>query len=159
MAKYTFKYGNGTREFEYPEEDVIKVLEPSVVELPHKSEEEIIRDAIENPIGSPKLEEIIKPGQSVCIVVPDVTRAWARPAIICHVLVEKLEKIGVKDEDIIFLSAVGTHRLQEEVDFENLIGKDFCARFKHINNHADNEDEFVVTGTSTRGNHLIQKFN
>ena len=24
MAKYTFKYGNGTREFEYPEEDVIK---------------------------------------------------------------------------------------------------------------------------------------
>ncbi|MBD9218784.1 nickel-dependent lactate racemase [Anaerotignum sp. MSJ-24] len=152
MAKYTFKYGNGTREFEYPEEDVIKVLEPSVVELPHKSEEEIIRDAIENPIGSPKLEEIVKPGQSVCIVVPDVTRAWARPAIICHVLVEKLEKIGVKDEDIIFLSAVGTHRLQEEVDFENLIGKDFCARFKHINNHADNEDEFVVTGTSTRGN-------
>ena len=108
MAKYTFKYGNGTREFEYPEEDVIKVLEPSVVELPNKSEEEIIRDAIENPIGSPKLEEIVKPGQSVCIVVPDVTRAWARPAIICHVLVEKLEKIGVKDEDIIFLSAVHT---------------------------------------------------
>ena len=34
MAKYTFKYGNGTREFEYPEEDVIKVLEPTVLNFP-----------------------------------------------------------------------------------------------------------------------------
>ena len=112
MAKYTFAYGNGTVDFDYPEEEVIKVLEPAELEKSTKTEEEIIRDAIENPIGSPKLEEIIKPGQSVCIVVPDVTRLWARPSVIVHILVEKLEKIGVKDEDILFISGVGTHRLQ-----------------------------------------------
>ena len=28
MAKYTFAYGNGTVDFDYPEEEVIKVLEP-----------------------------------------------------------------------------------------------------------------------------------
>lgn len=151
MAKYTFLYGEGTVDFDYPEEDVIKVLEPAQLEKSSKTEEEIIRDAIDSPIGTPKLEEIVKPGQTVCIVVPDVTRAWARPSVICHILVEKLEKIGIKDEDILFISAVGTHRLQEEEDFELLIGKDFCQRFKHQNHYCDSED-FVVTGTSSRGN-------
>ena len=127
MAKYTFKYGTGTVDFDYPEEDVLRVIEPAELEKSTQTEEQIIREAIENPIGSPKLEEIVKPGQSVCIVVPDVTRLWARPSVIVHILVEKLEKIGVKDEDILFISGVGTHRLQEEEDFENLIGKDFCA--------------------------------
>ena len=151
MAKYTFAYGNGTVDFDYPEEDVIRVLEPAELEKSTKTEEEIIREAIENPIGTPALEEIIKPGQSVCIVVPDVTRLWARPSVIVHILVEKLEKIGIKDEDIIFISGVGTHRLQEEEDFEKLIGKDFCARFKHMNHYCDSED-FVTCGTTSRGN-------
>lgn len=151
MAKYTFLYGDGNVDFDYPEEDVIKVLEPAELEKSSKTEEQIIRDAIENPIGTPKLEEIVKPGQTVCIVVPDVTRAWARPAVVCHILVEKLEKIGVKDEDILFIAAVGTHRLQEEEDFELLMGKDFCQRFKHQNHFCDSDD-FVVTGTSSRGN-------
>ena len=158
MAKYTFKYGNGTVDFEYPEEDVIKVIEPAPLEKSEKTEEQIIREAIENPIGSPKLEEIVKPGQSVCIVVPDVTRLWARPSVIVHILVEKLEKIGVKDEDILFISGVGTHRLQEEEDFENLIGKDFCARFRHQNHYCDSDD-FVTVGTTSRGNEIqVNKF-
>ena len=114
MAKYSFRYGDGTVDFEYPQEDVIKVLEPNKVEIPNKGEEEIIREAIENPIGSPKLEEIVKAGETVCIVVPDVTRLWAKPAVICKILVEKLNKIGVKDDDILFISGVGTHRLQEK---------------------------------------------
>ena len=27
MAKYTFKYGTGTVDFDYPEEDVLRVIE------------------------------------------------------------------------------------------------------------------------------------
>ena len=124
MAKYSFRYGDGNIDFEYPQEDVIKVLEPNKVDIPCLDEEEIIRKSIENPIGSPKLEEIVKAGQTVCIVVPDVTRLWSKPAVICKILVEKLNKIGVKDSDILFIAAVGTHRLQEEEDFINLIGED-----------------------------------
>ena len=96
MAKYSFKYGDSNIDFEYPQEDVIKVLEPNKVDFPDLTEEEIIKNAIENPIGSPKLEEIVKAGQKVCIVVPDVSRLGARPAVICKSLVEKLNKRGVK---------------------------------------------------------------
>ena len=68
MAKYSFKYGDSNIDFEYPQEDVIKVLEPNKVDFPDLTEEEIIKNAIENPIGSPKLEEIVKAGQTVCIL-------------------------------------------------------------------------------------------
>ena len=156
MAKYTFKYGTGTLDFDYPAEDVINVLEPSVIELPDMTEEEIIRNAIENPIGSPKLEEIIKPGETVCIGIPDITRNWAKPKLVCQILIEKLEKIGIKDEDILFISCVGTHRLQEPEDFEALLGKEFCERFRHQNHFCDSDD-FVVTGTSKAGN--VMEFN
>jgi nickel-dependent lactate racemase len=150
MAEYTFKYGDKTVDFEYPKEDVIRVLEPSKVELPNLSEEEIIRNAIDNPIGCQRLEEIVKPGQTVCIAVPDVTRLWSRPSVICRVLVEKLNAIGVKDEDILFIVAVGTHRLQEEEDFKALIGEDLYKRIK-IENHLCDGD-VVETGVSTSGN-------
>lgn len=82
---------------------------------------------------------------------PDVTRLWARPSVIVHILVEKIEKIGVKDEDILFISGVGTHRLRKKKNFENLIGKDYCARFKHQNHYCDSDD-FVTCGTTSRGN-------
>lgn len=150
MAKYSFKYGDSNIDFEYPQEDVIKVLEPNKVDFPDLTEEEIIKNAIENPIGSPKLEEIVKAGQTVCIVVPDVTRLWARPAVICKILVEKLNKIGVKDDDILFIAAVGTHRLQEEADFKNLIGEDLYKRIKIENHFCDGE--VVQTGVSSQGN-------
>lgn len=150
MAKYSFRYGDGTVDFEYPQEDVIKVLEPNKVEIPNKGEEEIIREAIENPIGSPKLEEIVKAGETVCIVVPDVTRLWAKPAVICKILVEKLNKIGVKDDDMLFISGVGTHRLQEKEDFINLIGEDLYKRIR-IENHLCDGD-VVETGVSSYGN-------
>ncbi len=150
MAKYSFRYGDGNIDFEYPQEDVIKVLEPNKVDIPCLDEEEIIRKSIENPIGSPKLEEIVKAGQTVCIVVPDVTRLWSKPAVICKILVEKLNKIGVKDSDILFIAAVGTHRLQEEEDFINLIGEDLYKRIR-IENHLC-DGEVVETGVSSYGN-------
>ena len=150
MANYQFRYGDGTIQFDYPEEEVLRVLEPNQVDIPLRQEDEIIRDAIEHPIGSPKLEEIVTAGQTVCIVVPDVTRLWSRPAAICRVLVEKLNKIGVPDENILFIAAVGTHRLQEEEDFIQLIGEDLYKRIK-IENHLCDGD-VVETGVSSYGN-------
>ena len=60
------------------------------------------------------------------------------------ILVEKLNKIGVKDSDILFIAAVGTHRLQEEEDFINLIGEDLYKRIR-IENHLC-DGEVVETG-------------
>ena len=89
MADFSFKYGDGHMDFSFPEEDIIKVIEPNHIEVPEATETQRISDAIDNPIGTGKLEEIIKPEDTVCILVPDMTRQWGRPAEIMSVLVPK----------------------------------------------------------------------
>ena len=74
MANFSFKYGDGHMDFSFPDEDIIKVIEPAHVELSGLSETEIIAEAIKNPLGCGKLEEIIKPTDTVAILVPDMTR-------------------------------------------------------------------------------------
>ena len=97
MANFSFKYGDGHMDFSFPDEDILKVIEPAHIEVPEATEIERIAEAIDNPLGTPKLEEMIKPTDTVCILVPDMTRQWGRPAEILSVLVPKLEAIGVKD--------------------------------------------------------------
>jgi len=50
----------------------------------------------------------VKPGNTVCIVISDVTRAWQRMSIYLPHIVKELNDAGVKDKDIRFLSALDT---------------------------------------------------
>ena len=54
MANFSFKYGDGHMDFSFPDEDIIKVIEPAHIEVPEGTEEEKIRAAIENPLGTQK---------------------------------------------------------------------------------------------------------
>ncbi len=47
MANFSFKYGDGHMDFSFPDEDIIKVIEPAHIEVPEGTEEEKIRAAIE----------------------------------------------------------------------------------------------------------------
>ena len=120
MANFSFKYGDGHMDFSYPDEDIIRVIEPAHVPVPEGTDEEKVLAAIENPIGCGKLEEIVKPTDTVCILVPDMTRQWGKPEVEVKVLVKKLEEIGVKDENMLIISATGTHRDQTPEEHEIL---------------------------------------
>ena len=60
MADFSFKYGDGHMDFSFPDEDIIKVIEPAHVTIPEGTEERKIAEAINNPLGTGKLEEIDK---------------------------------------------------------------------------------------------------
>ena len=150
MAEFTFRYGDGKMNFNYPEEDIIGIIEPGQCDIPQISEKEKIIQAIENPVGMPRLEEVIKPGESVCMIVPDITRQWGRPAQIIEELVLKLEKIGVKDEDILILCGTGTHRKQTPEEHALIVSQGVYDRIKVEDHDCDNN--LVKVGTSFRGN-------
>ena len=65
--------------------------------------------ALETPIGSPALEDIVSPGQSVLIVVSDATRATASAQIV-NLLVRRLIQFGIAPGDIAIIFATGIHR-------------------------------------------------
>ena len=60
-------------------EEIAAELEPNAVELEQKTVPELVRAALAHPIDSKPLKELVKPGESVCIIISDVTRRWQSP--------------------------------------------------------------------------------
>ena len=71
--KLKFKIGTDAQYVEVKESSLISVLEPPHVDTA-ADEQGIIRYALDNPIASPKLGEIVKPGEKIAIVTSDITR-------------------------------------------------------------------------------------
>ena len=66
-------------------------------------------EAIRNPIGTKPLREIVHAGETVTIVISDITRLCGTSEFL-PVIVAELNSVGVKDEDITVIVATGTHR-------------------------------------------------
>ncbi|MCR3761168.1 nickel-dependent lactate racemase [Clostridium felsineum] len=144
------KYGDSKLEIDVDEENVIEIIKSNKFETT-KTEEEIIKEAIENPIDSARLKELVHEGETVCIVVPDVTRTWQRTDKYLPKLVEEINAGGVKDKDIIFLSATGSHRSQTREEHERILGKELSKRFKVIDHDCLDKDNLVYLGQTTYG--------
>ena len=152
MADFKFKYGDGEQCFSYPDEDIIAVVEPAKVEIPAGTEEEKALYALEHPMDCPPLEETVTAEDTCVILVPDTTRQWSHPAAMLKVLVAKLNKIGVPDEHILIVSAVGTHKKQTPAEHISIVGEDIYKRIKVVDHDCDSN--LVKVGTSFRGNDI-----
>jgi nickel-dependent lactate racemase len=123
------KFGKQKVEIDIPEKNLLGVLRSRQVPCA-PTEEEAVLKALENPIGSPRLRELVKPGEKVCIVICDLTRSWQHTAVYLPFLVEELKKAGAKDEDIFFLSATGTHRFHTPEEHRSLLWDKLYGRYK-----------------------------
>ncbi len=155
MSKYEMKFDRGTIGFEIPDKDLLGVLKSRDIPCA-ATEEEAVRLALENPVGTPRLKDIVKPGESVCIVTCDTTRLWQHPKVYLELLVEELIKGGSREEDIFFLSGTGTHRNQTPEEHRAILGEKLYARHK-IYDHQSQDDEMTYFGTTSRGTPV--KFN
>ncbi len=106
MAIIELKYGRESIPFEFSA-DRFEVL-GKTANLPPLSDAEIGRK-LDAPIDSPPLDELIEPGNSVLIVVPDATRRTAAGQIV-NLLVRRLIAAGTAAFDIRIIFATGIHR-------------------------------------------------
>ena len=113
------KYSNIEFEVNIPETQIICELESNVVDIPQKSVEEHIEYALDNPIGAGDISTVVKKGDKVAIIVSDITRKWQSMSTYLPILVDRLNKCGIEDEDIIVVSACGTHRRQTDEEHKN----------------------------------------
>ncbi|MCL1941606.1 MAG: nickel-dependent lactate racemase, partial [Synergistaceae bacterium] len=149
MSKYSLKFDREKTEVEIPDENLLGVLKSHDVPCA-ATEEEAIRKALENPIESARIGDKVKPGEKVCIVICDLTRAWQRTHIYLPFLVEEIKRGGARDEDIFFMSGTGTHRAQTPEEHKVLLGEKLYERHK-IYDHQCKADEMVDFGTTGYG--------
>src|SRR5688500_91366 len=68
-----------------------------------------IGERLDSPIGTGRIEEIVKPGGTVLIVVPDATREVGCGQVV-NLVVRRLIASGVNAFDIRIIFATGIHR-------------------------------------------------
>src|SRR5713101_5003836 len=107
MREILLGYGRGSVSFSYDEHRYQVLARPPSGERPLSDVE--IGKALDAPIESPPLQEIIAAGESVLIVVSDATRATASAQIV-NLLVRRLIQIGVAAQDIAIIFSTGIHR-------------------------------------------------
>ena len=119
--KLSFGFGAGTQEAEVPEKNLLGVLHANEVKLDLTGEAEV-RRALEEPIGSPRLREIVKPSEKIAVVTSDITRPMPTYKVM-PALLDELYAAGVRAEDITLVFALGSHRKQSDEEKKKLAGE------------------------------------
>lgn len=109
----------------------------------------VIREALENPIGTGPLEDLLKPNHSVVIMVDDITRPTPAAEILPFIL-ERIERVGIPDEAVRIFAAMGTHRPMTEEELRIKLGDSVRERYRVINRDY-REGNFVPLGHTESG--------
>jgi nickel-dependent lactate racemase len=125
-----------------------EMVEPNPVK-PLADVEQDVAEALAQPIDTPPLREMARPGDSVCIVFTDVTRA-SPDRLLVPALLRELEAAGVRDGDITLLCGIGMHRPSTREERITKLGVDVLTRYRIIDNEPQNPDALIDLGV-TRG--------
>lgn len=142
-------YGRGELELKIPRKNHAATLAPRF-KAGLKDEAGAVKQALENPIGTKRLREMAKGKKSAVIVVNDITRPTATYKLLPH-LMQELKDGGMKEDQVQFLVATGTHRDNTREELEGMLGKDVVQRFKVVNHHCQDDKIMVDLGKTSGG--------
>lgn len=148
-------YGDRKMDIDVPESAFIaEYQEGSLIENPR----EAVLNALSNPLGMPPLSTLAKPGMKVAIGFDDITRPNLPARTILPILVEELNRAGIKDRDILFICASSNHRKPTRTELANHLGPTLFNRFWRLNaivNHdCTNQEELTYLGITESGRYV-----
>ena len=149
MKTYDFAYGRGRKQFPIDESLVVKEVRTEEF-TPMSDVRKGVLDAVYNPIGCDAIDKIVKPGDTVAFICNDPTRV-ANSFDFMPVLVDEMNRLGVKDEDMKIVFALGTHRAMTHEEMVEGVGENVASRLKMYNSICTNDDDFEYFGTTSRG--------
>lgn len=134
-------------EFIIPDKNLIEVIEPKIT---NEDEHEIIANALENPIGCARLNQIVNEKSRVLILVDDNTRNTPADKILSILLCELHERIKDKNR-IQFLVAGGTHRPMTCEEKIKKLGQYVIDQYVIYDHDAYDESSLVPIGKTSAG--------
>lgn len=153
MAVVKFPYGKEMVSLDIADDRLKAVL---VSNLHHykaeKGQAELVKDALEHPVGTPKLSELAKGKKKVVLIASDHTRPVPSKAIVPAML-EEIRK-GNPEAEITILIATGCHRETSKEELVNKFGEEIVAKENIVVHDCDNS-ELVNIGTLPSGGECI----
>jgi nickel-dependent lactate racemase len=152
MKRYPIPCGKRKIELEIPDRVPVQYVETrKMAILPDVKK--AVEEALSHPIGTPRLREMVRPGQKVALVVTDISRKLPEE-IILPLLLQELLAGGIAKTDITAVVATGTHRPNTPQELREKFG-DVVNEISFINHDAYNSDGLVDLGRSSGGIPLI----
>lgn len=154
MANIKLPYGKEFLEVEIPDERLNAILESDINKYkPELSEIDLVREALENPIGTPRLRDMAKGKNKVVIIASDHTRP-VPSKVIMPLMLEEIRK-GNPDADITILISTGCHRATTKEELIEKFGPEIVANEKIHVHDCDDESMLVNIGVLPSGGLLI----
>jgi len=138
--------------FDLPDDwNLLAMAEPREVDAVQDIEAEVKR-ALDNPIGMEPLSKIVPnlENKKTVILSEDQTRP-TKVGSIALPLMNELNRLGIPDEDIQVIIARGTHRHPTDDEIKDKLGDEVLKRVKVSVHDADDQDNLVLVGTTSRG--------
>ncbi|MBW8382519.1 MAG: nickel-dependent lactate racemase, partial [Youngiibacter sp.] len=154
MTNIKLPYGQGYLEAEIPDERIAGILVSDMHHYkPSETQVEIVRKAMENPIGTPRLKDMAKGKKKVVVIASDHTRP-VPSKVIMPLMLEEIRK-GNPDADITILISTGCHRGTTEAELLSKFGPEIMATEKIYVHDCDDESMLINIGTLPSGGELI----
>ncbi|MFQ6094575.1 MAG: nickel-dependent lactate racemase [Candidatus Bathyarchaeia archaeon] len=148
-VKIQLPYGKEKVFAELPTHRLVFVVKPK--DFPGvEDDEEEIRRAFRNPVGTPRISELVRPGQRVVIVADDLTRVTPCRKII-PIILDELNAAGVKDENIKLIIGLGTHRPMTRNEIVHRFGKQVVDRIEVMNHTPFDKGNLAYLGRLASG--------
>lgn len=134
-------YGHEQLKLSLPPATPWEVIKPAALEPLEEPLQSII-DALQNPINSPPLKQIVRVGEKVCLLVNDSTRV-ARSELFLPPLIDTLIGSGIDKEDLSIVFTNGTHRPLTKAEMTELAGE-YAASLVAMYNHDSKDSAGLV---------------
>lgn len=149
MTDVSFLYGKGKLDYSFGSE-LKGVLESSINDYkPELSEQELVLDAMKNPVGSERLSVLARDKRKIVIIASDHTRPVPSKFIIPPML-EEIRSVN-PDADITILIATGCHRGTTKEELISKFGEDIVKNEKIYIHDCDEREKLVNIGTLPSG--------
>ena len=148
MKRYDVDWNGETRGLEVPQDNVvaeIKMTDFPVLPDPWQA----IVKALENPIDAPPIADALKPRSKVVLMTGDRFTdiiLGARDGLGMKLL-DYLNRLGVKDEDVTLVYAPGSH---PSPTWQEKLGKELRGRVRAIRHDCFNADSMTYLGVTSR---------
>lgn len=154
MSKIKVPYHKSMIDIEINDKNLVGVLRSKAdtykVDM---SQEEIVERALDNPIGSKSLEELVKDKNNMVIITSDHTRP-VPSKITLPIILRRIRKAN-PNIDIKILIATGFHRPTTREEMINKFGREIVENETIINHVSTDDSSLVHVGTLPSGGDLI----
>lgn len=129
-------YGDGNLEAEIRGNHKVRIIDVAASPA-DKPVEELICQALDHPVGTPELEQMVKPQERIAIIMNDQTRPGPNREILAEIM-KRLKRAGVPDDHVSVVIATGTHRAPNEEELKTIMGEAFYGKLTtHIHDCQD----------------------